>query len=137
MMQAGTYWIGDLCYVLESDEEWDEVLDLTLSDDEPSEITEGEFTFKDGRRFAMYNTMYGDGIYLDQHGFQYGVDSGSIGCIRLEDIRGEVSASGSIVVFENDFTTRNDDGLIRIGHIRIDTDAHEPEYEEDDYNPDY
>jgi hypothetical protein len=78
----------------------------------------------------MYNTKYGDGTYKDQHGFQYGVDSGSIGCIRLDDIRGEVSASGSVVVFENDFTTRNDDGLIRIGHIRIDTD---PEDEEDIY----
>lgn len=129
-MPAGTYWIGDLCYVLESDEEWDEVLDLTLSEDDALEIAEGEFTFRDGRRFAMYNTKYGDGTYKDQHGFQYGVDSGSIGCIRLEDIRGEVSDGGSIVVFENDFTTRNDDGLIRIGHIRIDTD---PEDEEEEY----
>ncbi len=130
-MPAGTYWIGDLCYVLESDEEWDEVLELTLDKDNESwEVTEGEFTMKDGRRFAMYNTKYGDGTYADQHGFQYGVDSGSIGCIRLEDIRGEVSDGGSIVVFENDFTTRNDAGLIRIGHIRIDTD---PEDEEDGY----
>ncbi len=132
-MPAGTYWIGDLCYVLESDEEWDEVLDLTIVEDEPWACGEGEFTLKDGRRFAMYNTKYGDGTYKDQHGFQYGVDSGSIGCIRLEDIRGEVSDEGSIVVFENDFTTRNDDGLIRIGHIKIDTDPDEPEDEEEDY----
>jgi hypothetical protein len=129
MMQAETYWIGDLCYVM-TDPEWDEVLGLIDLEDEPWACGEGEFAFKDGRRFAMYNTKYGDGTYKDQHGFQYGVDSGSIGCIRLEDIRGEVSADGSVVVFENDFTSRNDDGLIQIGHIRIDTD---PEDEEEDY----
>lgn len=128
---AGTYWIGDLCYVM--DAEWDEVCDLTISDDNPCECVEGEFTLKDGRRFAIYNTMYGDGTYPDQYGFKYGVDSGSIGCIRVEDIRGEVSEEGSIVVFPYQFETGEKNGVIRIGHIEIDTDPQEEEDFDEEY----
>ena len=129
---AGTYWIGDLCYVM--DAEWDEVCDLTISDDNPCECVEGEFTLKDGRRFAIYNTMYGDGTYPDQYGFKYGVDSGSIGCIRLEDIRGGVSEEGSIVVFSQQFETGEKNGVIRIGHIEIDTD---PQEETEEFDEEY
>ena len=81
MMPAGEYYIGDLCYVMTS-EEWLEVCDLTIQD---SRLIEGEFQLKDGRKFAMYSTAYGDGTYYDHYGFSYSVDSGSIGCIRMED----------------------------------------------------
>lgn len=130
-LPAGTYWIGDLCYVLEADDEWDEVCDLTILEDAPWACSEGEFVMKDGRRFAMYNTKYGDGSYNDQNGFSYSVDSGSIGCILVSDIRGEVSKEGSIVTFDREFSTGSDSGVIRIGNIRIDTDPEEElEYEE-------
>lgn len=118
MMKAGKYWIGDLCYVMH--EEWDEVCAITMSHDE---CLKGEFTLKNGVTFAMYNTAYGDGCY---DGFS--VDSGTIGCVLLEDI--DVSnannciGSGKILVFENDFETWSDDGLICFGDvIRIDTEA--------------
>ena len=48
---------------------------------------EGEFTLKDGRRFAIYNTNYGDGVYDTDSGDSCAVDSGSIGCILKSDIR--------------------------------------------------
>ena len=58
MMPAGTYYVGDLCYVM-SDEEWDQFCSITI---EGMNCLEGEFTMPDGRRFATYGTAYGDEI---------------------------------------------------------------------------
>ena len=83
-MTAGQYYVGDLCYVMH--DVWDEVCDLLFPDDVNSQ--QGEFTLKDGRRFAIYNTNYGDGEYdTSEWGHTIGVDSGTIGCILASDIR--------------------------------------------------
>lgn len=111
-MPAGTYWIGDLCYVFD-DDSWSEICDL------PGDGT-GEFTLKDGRRIAIYSTAYGDGVYADQHMFKYGVDSGTLGCVLASEV--DVSTDGSIVQFDYDFETKYDDGNVVIGYIKIDTD---------------
>ena len=72
------YWIGDLCYVLH--EVWHEVCDH-LEDD-------GNWvTLKDGRRYALMSTAYGDGAYLDLQDREYFVDSGTIGIILVDDIK--------------------------------------------------
>ena len=129
MMKAGTYYVGDLCYVLH--DEWDEVCELIIKD---NICLDGEFTLKDGRRFAIYSTAYGDGTYLDQSGNEYGVDAGSIGCILLSDINleseGNFLTGGNIVPFENDFHTDEEDGRIMFGSLIIDTD---PVYDEEEY----
>ena len=103
MMQAGKYYVGDLCYVL-SHEDWDQVCSLTIKD---NECTSGEFTLKDGRQFAMYTTKWGDGTYNDQYGNQYSVDSGSIGCILEEDItKPDWNRDlGAVINFGTDFVT--------------------------------
>ena len=128
-MKAGTYYVGDLCYVLH--DEWDEVCELIIKD---GVCLDGEFTLKDGRRFAIYSTAYGDGTYLDQSGNEYGVDAGSIGCILLSDINleseGNFLTGGNIVPFENDFHTDEEDGRIMFGSLIIDTD---PVYDEEEY----
>ena len=128
-MKAGTYYVGDLCYVLH--DEWDEVCELIIKD---NICLDGEFTLKDGRRFAIYSTAYGDGTYLDQSGNEYGVDAGSIGCILLSDINleseGNFLTGGNIVPFENDFHTDEEDGRIMFGSLIIDTD---PVYDEEEY----
>ena len=126
MMTAGEYYIGDLCYVM-SDEEWDEVCRLTIVE---GKCISGEFTMADGRRFAMYNTAYGDGIYVDEKYKKYSVDSGTIGCIKVEDIKvdkyGErLDTLGNIYKFDFDFHTLNEESVIQFGRVRIDTD---PEY---------
>ena len=72
MMKAGTYWIGDLCYVMH--DEWDEVCNITISG---HSVKDGEFKLADGREFATYCTAYGDGMYSDQDGNVYGVDGRS------------------------------------------------------------
>ena len=142
MMPAGEYYIGDLCYVMTS-EEWLEVCDLTIQD---TRLIEGEFQLKDGRKFAMYSTAYGDGTYYDHYGFSYSVDSGSIGCIRMEDIKDNKNASlgdtqnlldlGAIQNFDTDFVTGGGrgepgwEGLIQFGHVVIETNPiEEEEYE--------
>lgn len=140
MMQAGTYYVGDLCYVM-THEEWDEFCSLTIKG---NQCLDGEFNMPDGRRFATYGTAWGDGLYRDQHGNKYSVDAGLIGCIRVEDIRAEKYADikelGAIHKFQTDFTTgggrgdRDWDGVIRIGRIEIETD---PDCDNYDDNDDY
>jgi hypothetical protein len=131
MMPAGKYYVGDLCYVMHP--EWSAVCDLVLGD---GGCLEGEFNLPDGRRFAMYNTAWGDGQYGSSIGTSHCVDSGSIGCIRIDDITeserdfDEMNRLGAIVEFKNEFTTYTDDeGNLTFGHIVVETsDAAIDEY---------
>ena len=98
---------------------------------------QGEFNLKDGRRFSIYNTAYGDGRYYDQNGGQYDVDAGSIGCILLSDIdlnnTDNFIAGGEIVEFDRDFcTSTDDDGNITIGKLVIATGDYDEDPEEED-----
>lgn len=132
-MPAGEYYVGDLCYVIE---EWDEVCSLIIKD---NQVLEGEFELSDGRRFAIYSTAWGDGLYLDQFGNEYPVDAGSIGCILVSDITRKDYGDridgdlGNFHTFEEPFKTYSEEGVIVIGDVRIDTD---PSYEED-YDDEY
>ena len=132
-MKAGEYYVGDLCYVL--GDRWDEVCSLIIVG---HKCLDGEFELKDGTKFAIYSTAYGDGVYQDQHGHAYPVDSGSIGCVLVSDITsGEMSDSGNIIKFDHSFSTYGEDGIIQIGDIVIDTvgeDYTEDEYDEDEYD---
>lgn len=136
-MLSGKYWIGDLCYVMH--DEWKEVCELIINE---HTVLDGEFNLKDGRRFAIYSTAYGDGSYNTNVGTILGVDSGSIGCIKLEDIdqsnlRNNIE-NGAIVEFDSNFKTsgdrgdRNWDGIIKFGHVEVYTDFEEIE-EYDNY----
>ena len=136
MMPAGRYYVGDLCYVMH--EEWDEVCALYFEGRTDHGCNDGEFKLKDGRRFASYGTRWGDGLYFDQYGHSYGVDAGLIGCIAIDDIREEVPQIldlGAIVEFKSDFYTsggrdqlgRDWDGVIKIGHVEIETDPRDEE----------
>ena len=130
MMTAGKYYVGDLCYVM-SDEEWEQVCKITIVG---HKCIEGEFNLPDGRRFAMYNTKWGDGLYKDQNNHQYGVDSGTIGCIKVEDITSDkygfgFDDLGSVYEFQTDFVTSKHEGVLQFGRIHIDTD---PQYDGED-----
>lgn len=128
-MKAGKYYVGDLCYVL--GDRWDEVCDLIIVD---HKCLDGEFELKDGTQFAIYGTKWGDGVYPDQHGNGYPVDSGSIGCVLVDDItEGELDEGlGHIFDFDEYFHTGEESGVIQIGEIRIDTSGEEEE--EEDYD---
>ena len=146
MMKAGTYYIGDLCYVMS--DRWSEVCHFICSEND-----EGEFELPDGAKFACYNTTWGDGEYYDNYGNRYAVDSGTIGCVLISDLVNfsaeDVAGMCSIVTFESDFITGSDcdrtgkyhgTGNIVFGNVYIETDPRAPEYEddfdEDDYDPD-
>ena len=120
MMKSGTYYIGDLCYVL-GGEVWDEVCYLHYAHGC------GQLTLKDGREIAIYSTKFGDGEF---DGVM--VDSGTIGCILLDDIAELTSHRGiKVVKFDRDFYTSEKSGLISFGHISINTDD---SHEYDDYD---
>lgn len=130
-MPAGRYYIGDLCYVMH--DEWSECCELFFPQgDTPAR--EGEFELKDGRRFASFGTAYGDGEYTSNIGTTHGVDSGSIGCIRVEDIRDttydNIERLGAIVEFSQPFEVSKDQGLLVFGHVQIETAG---SYDEDEY----
>ena len=130
MMKSGTYYIGDLCYVMH--DRWDEFCNLTIVG---NKVLDGEFNLSDGTRFATFTTQWGDGTYKDELGNEYPVDAGLIGCIRVEDIAPEELAnleSGRVVEFVQAFSTWSAGGEIRIGNVLIDTDCTEVEEESEE-----
>ncbi len=130
-MPAGRYYIGDLCYVMH--DEWKEVCELMFPPYAPPRGVEGEFTLADGRRFASFGTAWGDGEYRSSINTLHSVDSGSIGCIRVEDIRDntytDIETLGAIVEFAEPFEVDADQGLLKFGDILIETAADEEELE--------
>ena len=134
-MPAGRYYIGDLCYVMH--DAWDECVDLFFPPNEQGfpRGVDGEFALKDGRRFASFGTAYGDGEYRSNIGTSHSVDSGSIGCIRVEDIRdnthSDIEELGAIVEFDQPFEVSADQGLLVFGHVQIETAGGYDEEEED------
>lgn len=120
-MPAGRYYIGDLCYCMH--DSWTEVCRLFFPANSPPKGVEGEFTLADGRRFASFSTAYGDGEYLSNINTRHSVDSGSIGCIRAEDIRDNQYDQdlGAFVDFPEPFEVSNDRGLLTFGHVQIET----------------
>jgi hypothetical protein len=134
-MIAGKYFVGDLSYALGPD--WDQVLGLIFKG-EGKDITqvEGEFNLSDGRRFAIFSTKVGDGVFEDQEGRAYGVDSGNLGVVALEDARfgsgfevvgAEVYSRphnvlcGHSVNFAKAFKCVSTHLGVRFGHIEIET----------------
>ena len=118
--EPGDYYVGDLCYVLRN--EWDEVCSLTIKE---HSCLDGVFTLANGTKFATYGTAYGDGVYIDQKGHKYPVDAGLIGCVAVKDLDDNILKDnirlGNIIKFDKPFTTNEDQGVILIGNLSIDT----------------
>jgi hypothetical protein len=130
MMKSGEYIVCDLCYVLNDENVWYEVCDKTFNKDLQS--INGEFTLNDGRKFVLYSTKFGDGLYHDQYGNEYPVDSGTIGCIALDDVKNLDKVDKrlyNVFTFTEDFDTGCDkEGTIHFGSVVIHTWGEE-EYE--------
>lgn len=138
LMPAGKYYVGDLCYVMHG--EWDECCGLFFEGRTDHGCNEGVFQLKDGRKFATFNTAYGDGCYVDQKRREYGVDSGGIGCIRVEDIDfvselkwgSNDTAGGQVIEFKHDFPVWKKDGVLYFGDVAIDTAGNGDDYDYED-----
>ena len=116
MMRPGTYYVGDLCYVMHP--QWKEVCSLMFASDGHF-VLDGEFNLANGVRFAVQSTAYGDGTYYDKKGRQYPVDAGLIGCIRVEDVYDpEWYLEGvNVVEFDRPFQIVYNDGVIKFVKI--------------------
>lgn len=136
VMPAGKYYVGDLCYVMHG--EWDECCGLFFDGHIGHGVNEGLFTLKDGRKFASFNTQWGDGTYYDEARRAYCVDAGLIGCILADSIDyfselewGENDTSGGQVIdFAHDFEVRKENGVLYFGDVRIDTAGYDEEYDD-------
>lgn len=110
-MKAGTYYVGDPCYVFSSDE-WDKVWDCF--GDGLDEVN--------GKDVWSMHTMYGDGAYRGNDHKTYGVDSGCLGVVPVEVITQKIDRrSMNVVEFEQDFECSWENGFFQIGHIGIQT----------------
>lgn len=143
MTETTAYYVGDLCYVMHDDDVWDEVCSLI-----PFDNSEVQFQLEDGREFFLLTTAHGDGLYSDQEGRTYGVDSGTIGAIRVEDIRDELADAyllqerglGQVIqvisTLEN-YEVHAEDGLLTFGPVSINTGwFYEDEEDEEDEDED-
>jgi hypothetical protein len=139
MMPAGRYYIGDLCYVMHG--EWDEVCNLL--NDEFDNMEKVGFELADGRKFACLATKYGDGSYcvtkMDDYLCMVGVDSGTIGCIKIDEVDilnlDNRPSLGAIVDFPNDFLVMyGNGGRLWFGDILIETgNLLDPLLDEEEY----
>ena len=126
-MKAGTYYVGDPCYVI-ADDKWNDFL-------EPYWEGEGSFEFE-GVPVWAHRTAYGDGIFPDNLGNHFFVDAGMIGVIPLELCKKrnkkEMMRLGKIIEFKKDFNVAYNDGTFYIGHVVIATGDEFPTDEEED-----
>jgi hypothetical protein len=131
MLPPGDYLIIDPCYILERTRA------LTLSD---AAACEGAPVVvpdpQTGALCAVSPTATGDGVYADQDGHRYGVDSGMLACLPLamldavalvtlpmhDKSEGQVCC-GRLVTFALPSPCSPCDaaGVIRFGHIAIQT----------------
>lgn len=95
-MTTRTYYVGDLCYVTNSDE-WFTICSLDSfypnqdpDDFDPQGYLDPENTLLEdenaGRPFYLLKTAFGDGCFKGSDNRSYSVDSGTIGCIAVDDI---------------------------------------------------
>lgn len=116
-MPAGEYYITDPCYCFES-KTWDELGNLTnWWQDKEKPV----FEFR-GKPLLSFSTKWGDGCFTDQQGFEYGVDAGMIGLVHIE-IADKVPPENMSrkATFLRPFRCTIDDGVLRFGDIKIDT----------------
>ena len=119
-LPAGVYQIGDLCY-LQDEYLWEQIL----------ETPEGKLgKLGDGRLFVYLPTAHGDGVYTDNYGGEWYVDSGTIGILQAfgnetEDVIAFPSPTGRSVEFREPFIVYEKDGILHFGDFYIASDYDE------------
>lgn len=111
-MNKGTYYIGDLSYVLENNKD---ILGIRNKN--------GKYILDNGGIIRFYSISLEERFYQDQFGQDYHIKNGNLGCIMIENIdyiKAELN-HGQIIKFYDDFNVWNSFGRILFGHICIDT----------------
>lgn len=139
-LPAGTYYIGDPCYVF-NDDYWSDICNKLFANEDwknMNKIVINE-TF-----IYMASTFYGDGEYKDQFMNSYPVDAGLLGIVPISIIQENNKISvddiiskhlGVIKTFDSDFEVfRDEDGVFYFGDIIIDTSfENDKDDDEDEY----
>ena len=120
-LPAGHYYIGDLSFILEG-EEYDELIKKVFPSNDMSQRQSGVMTLSNGKKFAIFGTMFGYVFYYDQYDYEYGVDSGAIGAFPVEDLN-EGHELGNTWSFEEPFECdyEQETGIMRFDDITIHT----------------
>jgi hypothetical protein len=124
-LPAGTYFVGDLSTILESDN-WKFICDKFIPYSSKVETFTGILTDNHGKQFAIFRTMYGDGIFTDNKGNSYTSDSGSIGIYPVDESVDRISDSGAVHKMSRLFSCSYTEstGVIKFGSISINTKTH-------------
>jgi hypothetical protein len=122
-LKAGKYYVGDPCYIF--DKSWDKIIQDTS-------CFTNDIQFIEGEQVLIGGTAYGDGSYVDNNGFEYGVDAGVIGIlpVSLFDLDRRYDGEkmlGNIITFDNDFEATIENGIFDFGDIHINTQGVDPE----------
>jgi hypothetical protein len=103
-----------------SDKQWDYICDKN-----PKGINE-EWGTLEGHEYVMFGTKNGDGEFSNMgwpYQMRFSVDSGVIGCIPLAAFPKDTDFDdGEVVIFGEEFTCWQDNGVLWFGDIGIDTD---------------
>lgn len=126
-LRAGEYYIGDCCYILGNGDviDWGDFCGKYHDDsDVPITVLDHDV--------VAYCTLYGDGCYPSNVGFDFPVDAGLIGCTPKELWIRKGEPFGCLLVkFDKDFTCQKDflgrRGVLCFGHVVIDTSDEEDE----------
>jgi len=114
----GNYILGDPCYVI-PDDKWDDFCTSTKG------YNHKKYTGTDGRMAMAFGTAFGDGVFYDQQGREYGVDAGMIGlvpCLWAKPRHPlDRSERVQITIKEPTKCTREVDGTLHFGNITIPT----------------
>jgi|DEB0MinimDraft_6_1074348.scaffolds.fasta_scaffold11321_8 hypothetical protein len=113
-LKAGRYVVSDPCYIL-TDEQYEEFLETVLDDN-----WKGGEVVIDNHTCVVYNTMYGDGMYHDNYGDRYAVDSGTIGIFPKEIVT-LFDEYAHPVELTTEVGCWYNDGTMRFGCVEINT----------------
>ena len=141
LLPAGKYFIGDPCYVIETEKWMDFLTEMWYQEklQSPMFWFEGELVF-------VSSTMYGDGVYTDGYD-DYPVDAGLIGVVpytlcKRESMTGHYKWKelGALLDFERPFYCEVDDQCtitINVDRVIVtdgsDQDDYDYDWEEGDY----
>ena len=117
----GTYWIGDLCYVI-SEDTWQNKICPAFENE--GSVDTVLVAIPNGIAF-LGNTEYGDGTYNGSNGFKYSVDSGTIGIVHKAAMKEELDSSvlsGTFITRDKHFNADIHEGHFKFDDIIIETD---------------
>lgn len=112
-LPPGRYWIGDPCYSVNLGE-WSTVIGASRSPNDRWIVAKS-----DELRFVAVWTIFGDGIYLDNEGNRYGVDSGMIGVVPVQPGRPKPELVREVEITDP-VQLRFVDGRFVVGDIEVD-----------------